>query len=193
MSDAVKQGPALEQTVHEVQGHYPTDAAMQDGMSRLKLAGYDRADLSLPFEHGGEPSGTPNEAAENPVDEIDKAQVRTMGTSMAAYAGAAAATGITLATGGAAGLAIAAAAAIGLGSGVAASAASQAADQANVDRRNDLGAHGRLVLAVRTTSDEEVAEVTSLMQQTGALDIRRVSRGAEMLTAGHSSASWTGA
>ena len=196
MSDstsAQKAGPALKDAVHEVQGHFPTDAALQDALSALTLAGYDRADFSLPDDQVQGQAATPNESAGNPVDAIDKAQVRTMGTSMAGYAGAAAVAGATLATGGAAGLAAAAAAAVGIGSGLAANAAGQAADNAGVEARNDKAAEGRLVLAVRTTSSEEASEVTGIMQQNGATDVMPVTRSAEMLTGGVSSASWTGA
>lgn len=191
MSDATdKAGPALQQAVQEVQGQFPSDSAMQDALSRLTLAGYDRADFSLPDDRDAT-MDTPNESAENPVDATDKAQLRTMGTSMAGYAGAATAAAATLATGGAAGVAVAAAAAIGAGSALAANAAGQAADKASVNTRNERGAAGTLILAVRVTSDEETDEVTGIMEATGATAVKHVDRGD--MTAGVSSASWTGA
>ena len=186
-----KGGPALAQDVYEVQGHFPNDAALQDALSRLNAAGYDRAQLSLPDEQGTG-TGTPTEGAENPTDTVDKAQLRTMGTSMAAYAGAVVAGGATLATGGLAGVAIAAAAAVGIGTGLTANAAGNAADAADVDRHDEMGAAGTLVLAVRTTTQQEVEQATALMTQSGATDVQRVSRGSDTLTAGVSSASWTG-
>ena len=189
MSDTTKDGPGLAQAVYEVQGHFPSDAALQDALSRLNAAGYDRAQLSLPDEQG---TGTPSEGAENPTDSVDKTQLRTMGTSMAAYAGAVVAGGATLATGGLAGVAIAAAAAVGIGTGLTANAAGNAADAADVARHDEMGARGALVLAVRTTTTEEVEQATALMTQSGATDVQRVSRGAGALTEGVSSASWTG-
>lgn len=189
MSGASKNGPTLAQEVYEVQGHFPSDAALQDALSRLNAAGYDRAQLSLPDERG---IGTPTEGAETPTDAIDKTQLRTMGTSMAAYAGAVVAGGATLATGGLASVAIAAAAAVGIGTGLTANAASNAADAADVARHDELGAAGKLVLAVRTTTAQEVEQATALMTQSGATDVQRVSRGTEALTAGVSAASWTG-
>ena len=190
MSDTSKQGPTLKNTVSEVQGHFPSDAALQDAIGRLTLAGYDRADFSLPVDQPAAP--TPNESAENPVDDIDKAQMRTMGTGMAGFAGAAAVAGATLATGGAAAVAAAAAAAVGIGSGLAANAAGRAADNASTEKRDDRAAQGTLILAVRTTTPDEVAEVTQILGQAGATGITEVNRGADMLTSGVSAASWTG-
>ena len=190
---APKPGPALQDTVHEVQGHFPGDAAMQDALARLALAGYDRADFSLPEDRRGMSPATPDEGAENPTDEIDQAQVRTMGTSMAGYAGAVAVAGAMIATGGAAALAAAAAAAVGAGAAVAANAAGQAADRLSVDERDQQGAAGTLILAVRTRSAAQAQEVMGLMRETGATSAEPVTRSSEALTAGVSSASWTGA
>ena len=47
-TDGDKQGPALAASVAEVQGVFPNDDTMQDALSQLTLAGYDRADFSLP-------------------------------------------------------------------------------------------------------------------------------------------------
>ena len=189
-----KAGPGLETEVHEVQGVFPDDATMQGALSQLTLAGYDRADFSLPEDQAAATAvATPNESADPATDDTDKRQLRTMGASMAGYAGAVAAAGATLATGGAAGLAVAAAAAVGLGTGATANAAGQAADAAQVEERNQRGREGRLILAVRTTTPEQVAQVTSLMQQAGATKTEPVTRADATLTAGVSSASWTGA
>ncbi len=191
MSDGVKAGPALTETVEEVQGSFRTDAALQDAMGALTLAGFDRAAFSLPTDREGAVT-TPNEGADNPVDQIDKSQLRTMGTSMAAYAGAAVAAGATLATGGAAGVALAAAAAVGAGSGLAANAAGRTVDKASTDDRNERGAEGTLILAVRTTTPDQVQKAGSILQQAGATSVRSVARGADVMTAGVSAASWTG-
>ena len=192
-TDDGKAGPGLEATVHEVQGVFPDDATMQDALSQLTLAGYDRADFSLPEEQAANEPPTPNESAEPATDDADKRQLRTMGSSMAGYAGAVAAAGATLATGGAAGLAIAAAVAVGAGTGVAANAAGQAADAVQVEGRNQRGREGRLILAVRTTTPDQVKQVTGLMQQAGATKTEPVTRADQALTAGVTSASWTGA
>ncbi len=191
-TEGAKPGPALSESVQEVQGHFPTDAAMQDALSRLTLAGYDRADFSLPEEQPAGTHTTPNEGAENPTDDIDKSQLRTMGTSMAGYAGAAAVAGATIATGGAAGVAALAAAAIGVGTAAAANAAGQVADQASVENRNRRGAAGTLVLAVRAGSAEQANQVMQLMREAGASAVEPVTRTDEALTRGVSAASWTG-
>ncbi len=192
-SDAEQNGnPGLATAVSEVQGHFPNDAALQDALGLLTTAGYDRADLSLPDEQQAA-MPTPNETAENPTDGVDQAQLRTMGTGMAAYAGAVAAGGAVIATGGAAALAVGAAAALGIGGAAAANATGQAAEHAQVADHDRKGAEGHLILAVRTESDEEIAEVTTLMQQAGATDVQQITREDQKLTAGVSSASWTGA
>ncbi len=191
-TDGTKQGPALAASVAEVQGVFPNDDTMQDALSQLTLAGYDRADLSLPEEQHSAGATTPNEGADNPTDDVDKAQLRTMGTSMAGYAGAVAVAGAVIATGGAALLAVGGAAAVGVGTAAAANAAGQAADQVTVDERNRRGAAGTLILAVRTTTEAQARQVTELMQAAGATRINPVERGIHELTAGVSAASWTG-
>ncbi len=192
-TDDSKEGPSHAATVHEVQGVFPDDATMQDALSQLTLAGYDRADFSLPEEQpAGQPS-TPNESSDAPTDDADKRQLRTLGTSMAGYAGAVAVAGATLATGGAAGLAVAAAAAVGAGTAAAANTAGQAADNAQVEARNQRGREGRLILAVRTTTPEQASQVTKLMTEAGSSSTRAVERADQALTAGVTSASWTGA
>jgi len=192
-ADDGKAGPAHQATVQEVQGVFPDDATMQDALSQLTLAGYDRADLSLPEDQPAGAVETPNESAEPPTDDADKRQLRTLGTSMAGYAGAVAVAGATLATGGAAGLAVAAAAAMGAGTAAAANTAGQAADAAQVEERNRRGREGRLILAVRTTSPAQVNQVMELMQKAGAAKTTPVERADQALTAGVTAASWTGA
>ncbi len=191
-TSSAKAGPDQEATVREVQGVFPDDDTMQGALSQLTLAGYDRADFSLPEEHDANAVATPNETAEPATDDADKRQLRTMGTSMAGYAGAVAAAGATLATGGAAGLAVAAAAAVGIGTGAAANATGQATDKAQVEARNQRGREGRLILAVRTTTPEQVEQVKGLMQQAGATRTEAVTRVDQTLTTGVSSAGWTG-
>jgi Spy/CpxP family protein refolding chaperone len=100
--------------------------------------------------------------------------------------------GATLATGGAAGLAVAAAAAVGAGTAAAANSAGQAADASQVEERNKRGREGRLILAVRTRSPEQADQVMGLMQQAGATKTPPVERADQALTAGVTSASWTG-
>src|SRR4051794_16699529 len=58
---AGKAGPVLQDEVQEVQGRFPNDATLQDALSQLTLAGYDRADFSLPEEQPAGSPTTPNE------------------------------------------------------------------------------------------------------------------------------------
>ena len=183
-------GPALEATVHEVQGRFPNDAALQDGIRRLGLAGFDRADLSVPEDHTQ--SAASELQADGPVDGTDKQQLRTMGTSMAGFAGAAAVAAATIATGGALGVAALAAGAVGAGAAAAAGAAGSAADQAQVDERDRKGAAGTLVLAVRIRSGEQVQPAVQAMKEAGATATEMVTRSDQALTRGISAASWTG-
>jgi hypothetical protein len=189
-SDASKPGPALQDEVHEVQGSFPSDAALQDALGRLTLAGYDRADFSLPEDRPA--LATPNESASAATDDIDKTQVRTLGASMAGFAGAAAVAGATIATGGAAGVAALAGIAAGLGAGAAAEGVGKVADQADVDERNRRAALGKLILAVRIRSEEQAQQVGEIMRQAGADPVQKVTRADQALTRGVSAARWTG-
>ncbi len=191
-TDNAKAGPGHAAAVQEVQGVFPDDATMQDALSQLTLAGYDRADFSLPEEQPAGQMATPNESADPATDDADKRQLRTMGTSMAGYAGAVAVAGATLATGGAASLAVAAAAAVGAGTAAAANTAGQAADATQVEERNRRGREGRLILAVRTTTPAQVDQVVGLMQEAGATKTNAIERADQALTAGITSAGWTG-
>src|SRR4051812_18964587 len=169
---AGKAGPGLQDDVQEVQGRFPDDATLQDALSRLTLAGYDRADFSLPEEQPAGSPTTPNEGQNAATDDIDKTQLRTLGSGMAGFAGASAVAGATIATGGAAGLATLAAAAVGLGAAAAATGIGKAVDQADVDARNRRGAFGKLILAVRTRSGEQAGQVSEIMRQAGATEVR---------------------
>jgi len=187
-----KAGPVQQATVQEVQGVFPGNDAMQTALSELALAGYDRADFSLPEEEATPGNATPDESAEAPTDDSDKRQLRTMGAGMAGYAGAVAVAGATIATGGAALLAVAAAAAVGAGSAVAANSVGRAVDNAQVTERDRRGAAGTLILAVRTNTSEQAEQVMALMHKAGATKVRPVTRVDQAITAGTSAAGWTG-
>ena len=139
-------GPAINATITEVQGIFPSDAILQAAIGRLALAGIDRADFSLPVTEPAAGEARPEEGAANPDTDVDNRQMRTMHTSMAGSAGAMAAAGAVVATGGAAAVAAAAAAAVGAAAGLAANAASSTADAMQHDEREQLARAGRLVL-----------------------------------------------
>ena len=176
----------------EVQGFFPDNATLQAAINLLEESGFPRGALSPPEEHPDYKFDPANKEENNLAGETDKAQLRTLGTGMAGYVGAAAVAGATIATGGAAGLAVAAAAAVGAGSAAAATGVGQAAEHTIQAERDKLGAQGRLVLAVRAETPEIAQKAMALMRQTGATHTEEVTAKAEALTAGISSASWTG-
>src|SRR5262249_25405844 len=108
MSESDLAGPELGD-LHEVRATFRDPNAMQHAVTRLELAGFDRADLSLPAVLPPAEGGRP-EAGAKPVDtEEDARQARTLHTSGAAAAVGMAAAGVVIATGGAAAPAMAAA------------------------------------------------------------------------------------
>ncbi len=183
-------GPVLGGPVEEVQGIFPTDAAMQDALGRLRMVGFDHADLSLPATQPAANTATPELGAANPVTEDDMRQARTLGTSMAGYIGAFAAAGATVATGGAAGVAIAAAAAMGAGSALAANAVGTAAKDSQEEGRAEAAAAGQLVLAVRANTPEKRSDAERIMLEAGASSVAAIKR--EAAAPGLDSSSWTG-
>ena len=192
MSDQIgKEGPVLPEAVQEVQGVFPSDAALQDAIAKLTLAGFDRADLSLPATNPAAGMATPEQGAAAPNTETDVRQMRTMGTSMAGTIGAFAAAGATIATGGAAGVAIAAAAAVGGGSALAAAASGNAASNVQAEERNEAAASSRLVLAVHAATAEKQGEAERIMRVTGATEVATVQRASGVVTE-IASSSWTG-
>jgi hypothetical protein len=125
-----KPGPALAEVVQEVRGIFPNDTALQDAVSRLTHAGFDRADISVPDPAAPPGVATPEQGAKNPHTEDDDRQLRTVHTSLAGSAAALLAAGAVIGTGGAAAPAVAAAAAAGLAAGGIAHALTREADKA---------------------------------------------------------------
>jgi len=186
-----KPGPVISDSVEEVQGIFPSDATMQDAIARLTMAGFDRAELSLPETNPAPRHATPEQGASDPVTDTDVRQARTMGTSMAGSIGAMVAAGATIATGGAAGVAIAAAAAVGVGSGLAANAVGNAADAVQSEERDSSARAGHLVLSVRAVDTAKQTTAGRIMRLAGASEVRAVERTGQVV-AGIDSKSWTG-
>ena len=193
MSDGTngKAGPSMAESVDEVQGIFPSDAAMEDAIAKLTLAGFDRADFSLPTTSPTGGAATPEQGAATPMTDTDLRQARTMGTGMAGTIGAFAAAGATVATGGVAGVAIAAAAAVGVGSALAANAIGTAAKTAQSDEHEAEARAGRLVLSVHTATAGKQAEAERIMRSAGATEVSAVTRAAAA-DVGVDSSSWTG-
>ena len=189
-------GPARDADAQEVQIRFPNDAALQDAITQLGLAGYDRSDFSLPEDQLNSAQNALNGNAEHLSDSADGRQLRTMGSSIAGTVAAFALAGATIATGGATAVAALGAAAVGAGTLAAASAAGAAIeegeDKAVAEERDQRGAENWLLLAVRTRSEAQVQQVTEIAHAAGATNVRPIARMEEVSTAGVSSASWTG-
>ena len=202
MSDTtmIEVGPAIAAAIDEVQGVFPSDAALQDAIGRLAQAGFDRADLSLPAASPSAAEATPEQGAANPDTETDARQERTLHTSMAGSVGALAAAGVTIATGGAAAVALAAAAAAGLGAGALAAGASNAVAGLQSESRDQAAAAGTLVLSARVTSAERADKAEAAMTAAGATRVGSLTRTTadvnsavdDAAPAGVNSAAWTG-
>ena len=191
--EAQKPGPVIGEEVKEVQAVFSSDAALQDAMGRLRSAGFDHADLSLPIAQPSAAEATPEQGAATPLSDDDSHSMRTLHTSMAGTVGAfAAAAAATALTGGAAGVALAAAAAVGTGAGLVAHTASSAADSAQHEAREQAAARGELVLAVRTTDAERRSRAEALLREAGAVRVEPVTRTTAAVTSGIDAAGWTG-
>ncbi len=178
MSDAApfKKGPVIGETVQEVQGIFPSDAALQNAIARLTQSGFDRADLSLPTAQPASQLATPEQGASLPTTDTDVRQIRTMATSMAGTVGAIAAAGAVIATGGLAAVAVGAAVAAGGGAALLANAAGNAASNVQHDGRQDSAARGELVLSVRATDASRQASAAEILRASGATGITALER-----------------
>ena len=161
------QGPKFEAGVTELVAMFPNDAALEDAVSRLTLAGFDRADLSLPVTQPGAGETTPETGAAPVYTDTDRRQARTLATSTAASAAAIGAAGLTAATGGAA-AAVIAAAAIGGGAVAAAVNAIGQGSEGIVQANHDMaGEAGELRLSVRIASPERLAVAERALREAG--------------------------
>lgn len=177
MAEEVHTGPTVAETITEVRGSFPSDAALEDAIGRLTLAGFDRADLSLPQTGLPERFKTPEANAAAPTTEDDQQQARTLHVSGAGSVAALAAAGVTVATGGAAAVAAAAAALAGVAAGGIVAAATHSDDNAQHAARETQARAGELLLSVRVTgSDARRVAAEAAMKAAGAADVRTISR-----------------
>ena len=182
--------PALSDDIQELQASFPTDAALQTAIGRLELAGFDHADLSLPDLNAA--VDTPD-SADAATDGVDRVQLRTMASGMAGTAAGMVAAGVIVATGGLATPVIAAVGgASALGTIALTSGANAAKESADMKARDELGAAGKLILAVRIRSADWREKAIAVFQETGATAITAIEDADQAKTRGTSSASWTG-
>jgi hypothetical protein len=160
----------------EVHGVFTSESAMQEAVSKLTLAGFDRAELSLPVAHPDASQATPEQSAGAVGTETDTRQMRTLLSSTAGVSGAMIGAAITLATGGAALPAVAAAAggAALLGGGTA--AATSAVGDSQKQARDQAAEDGTLVLAVHAASAERAERAEATLHAAGAASVKRVIR-----------------
>jgi hypothetical protein len=156
------------ETMREVRATFATSDQMQDAVGKLNLAGFDRAEISLPGTGSG---ASLSERAAPAATGDDAQQLRTLGVSTAAAAAALAAAGLTVATGGAAAPAVAAAAVAGGAVGGADYMAHRASDKAEQQSRDDRAESGALVLAVRAITSDKQAKAEEILRAAGATDV----------------------
>ena len=183
-----KQGPAISREILEAQGLFPSDAALQEAISQLEVAGYDRADLSLPQVAPPSAEATPEHGAENPDLDEDNRQMRTLHASGAGSAAALLAAGVVVGTGGAAAPAMAAALGAGAGGALLTETGSHIADAAQHRQREAAAQAGRLVLAVRLRDEKRTEDALDIMRRAGATRTAAVRRADNAID----STSWTG-
>jgi hypothetical protein len=158
----------------EVRGTFADPAQLEAAAKELTMAGFDRADLTLPVRgHSLEEPGSSGSTKPVATDE-DARQARTLGVSTAASAAALAAAGAIIATGGAAAPAIAGAIAAGGAIGGATYAATGGAADAEQHTREDQAAAGQLVMSVRTLTEEKRETAKTVLTRAGASDVRTV-------------------
>ncbi len=171
-----KEGPPLTETVQEVRGVFPSDQAIQDAISRLSMAGFDRAEISLPDANPAPAQATPEQSAGNPETEDDSRQSRTLHTSLAGSVGALAAAGAVVASGGALLPVVGAAIAGGLGLGAAAEGLSKVSDTLQHETREEAAARGELLLSVHLRDPARQGVAEQAMREAGASRVEGVVR-----------------
>jgi hypothetical protein len=155
---------------HQVTAHFSNPDRLQEAVSKLSMAGFDRADLAIPSSGGATP-----ESSARPADtDEDARQARTMHTSTGASIAAMAAAGITIATGGAAAPAIAAAVAAGGLAGGGIFAISSAANSGEQKTREQEAANGALMLSVHAPTPQRLDEAEAILRAAGGTELARV-------------------
>lgn len=175
MSAVAQTGPGFGE-LHEVVGRFDSSDRMDDAIGRLELAGFARADLSLPEPSPPRERSTPASGATAPYTDDDAQTARTLHTSGAASVAALAAAGLTIATGGAAAPAFAAAVGAGALVGGATFAVTKAADDQEQQDRDGKAMTGALLLSVRAPDAAKRVEAEGILRAAGALEVRAVAR-----------------
>jgi len=164
-------GPAIGE-LHEVDGVFDDSGRMDAAVNRLLLAGFHRADLSVPEPNPPVERSTPESSAEPAYTEDDAVAARTLHTSGIASATGLLAAGLVVATGGAALPAFAAALGAAALAGGAIFGVTKLTDAQEQNTRDVRAAEGRLLLAVRTPNAAQRAQAETILRDCGAVEIR---------------------
>jgi Flp pilus assembly protein TadB len=174
MSTALhKEGPAIG-PLHEVRATFADPDAMQEAVSRLETAGFDRADLSLPEVAPPVERDTPEWGAKAVDTEPDARQARTLHVSGAAAAVALGAAAVVIAFGASVGWAIVAAIVGAIIAGGVVYLLSSAANQSEQMDREFKAATGTLVLSVRSSTEAKRIEAQAILRAAGGTEVRAV-------------------
>lgn len=168
--------PQFGDTVREVDGIFSSDAALQEAITRLELAGFDRADLSLPHAAGASQPDSPDQGADDPDTEEDFSQRRTLEASLSGAVAAMAASLGMAATGAAVAPALATALAAGLGITALAEAVMRVGARSRHAHREMDAAHGDLVLTVHLSDPARLEVADRAMLTAGGMRVESVER-----------------
>jgi hypothetical protein len=159
------------ESLHEVRARFANADAMDKAVAALEMAGFDRADLSLPMAAPSLAEDTPDAGARPADTEEDARQARTLHTSAAASLAGMAAAGVVIASGGAAAPAVAAAA---VGAGLAGGAAFGLTSTANRDEqveRDQQAAGGELILSVHARTAGKREQAQAILREAGGTEL----------------------
>jgi hypothetical protein len=155
-------------TAQAVFAHMPTSAVLNEAIKRLQLAGFDRADISLPELNPPVERATPDAGAKEPDTGVEAQQSRLMHSSTGGAIGALLAGTAAAATGGAAAAIAGAAIGGGVLVGGIAHVISRGASEAEQEDRDRKAAAGKLVLSVRAPTAEREARAAKVLREVGA-------------------------
>lgn len=166
----------------EIVGALPSAAALEEAVTAITSAGWDRSELSLLAQHGvlaGEPvdddtrtiADDPGADRQAVVSEPDIRQGRTLAAGMAGVVGAFVASGATVLSGGAVLAAVVGAAVVGGGAAAAVERVASAATKTRGDHLRDQVEHGGILLWVKLHEPSDESKARDILARHGATDI----------------------
>ena len=156
----------------QVCGEFHGKEAMEEAIMRLTGSVFDRSQISVRVPGREDPSTY--SSRENPVQEDDTRNLRTLATGTAAAGLGMAAAGVVIATGGAALPAVAAAAAAGGATIAAGELAGSTATTAGETEQQHAAEHGPgVILMVSAETEERQAKAEEILRGAGAVRVWR--------------------